>query len=53
MVRGLSIDTNSKKMPIITLDTSNLVLENKGKIKDTYKIVSAIGEEEHLVKFTK
>jgi len=43
MIRGVNIDTNSKKVPIITLDPSNLILENKGKIKDSYKIISAIG----------
>eukprot|EP00826_Nyctotherus_ovalis_P025733 TRINITY_DN1998_c0_g1_i11.p2 TRINITY_DN1998_c0_g1~~TRINITY_DN1998_c0_g1_i11.p2 ORF type:complete len:252 (-),score=71.08 TRINITY_DN1998_c0_g1_i11:1440-2099(-) len=43
MVRSLNIERNSKNVPIITLDTSNLVLENKGKIKDTYKIMSTIG----------
>jgi hypothetical protein len=43
MIRSVNIDTNSKKVPIITLDPSNLVLENKGKIKDKYKIISTIG----------
>lgn len=43
MIRTLNIDTSSNSVPIITLDPSNLVLENKGKIKDTYKIISLIG----------
>lgn len=43
IIRTLNINTNSKKVPIITLDSSNLVLENKGKIKDTYKVIGCIG----------
>jgi len=42
--RELRIDISEKKVPLITFDPSNLILETKGKITDRYKIIKMLGK---------
>lgn len=44
LVRNFKIDMDEKRVPIITFDPSNLILENKGKIMERYQIINMLGK---------
>ena len=44
LLGGFKIDIKTKRVPLISFDPSNLILENKGKVTDNYKIVKLLGK---------